>query len=91
MNFGRRFGEFVAAQRWRGVRATYSFNGAGLEILRKSRACGIFGILEQTIAPKRVKEDLLAQVRREFPTWASMDRAALRLAAMAWQPFISQP
>lgn len=81
MKFGRRFGEFVAAQRWRGVRATYSFNGAGLEILRKSRACGIFGILEQTIAPKRIEEDLLAQVRREFPTWAAGARPDRQLNA----------
>jgi hypothetical protein len=49
--------------------AVWTFNSAGLELLRHARSRGMLAIMEQTIAPKAVEAELLAAERRRWPTW----------------------
>jgi glycosyltransferase involved in cell wall biosynthesis len=43
----------------------YTFNGAALTLLQHTRRFGGVGILEQTIAPKRIENDLLWNTKEE--------------------------
>ena len=47
----------------------YCFNSAGLELLRDWRQRGRRGVVEQTIAPRRVEEHLLRAEEEAFPGW----------------------
>ena len=47
----------------------YCYNSAGLELLRDWRRRGRRGVVEQTIAPRRVEERLLGEEVAEFPGW----------------------
>lgn len=51
------------------AKAIYVYNGAGLELLQYARSAGIFGVLEQTIAPYSLVEPLLAEERERWPHW----------------------
>lgn len=49
--------------------AVYVFNGAGLEIARAAKEAGIKVILDQTSAPVRMEEQILAEERKRWPGW----------------------
>jgi glycosyltransferase involved in cell wall biosynthesis len=49
--------------------AVWTFNGAGLELLRHARSRGMLTIMEQTIAPKAVESEFLAMERARWPGW----------------------
>ena len=53
----------------RGADAMYVYNGAGVELLRFTKAAGLAGIQEQTIAPYSLVEPLLAEERILWPGW----------------------
>ncbi len=77
----REFGERVVAQGLGAADTAYVFNGAGLEILRHARECGLRTIVEQTSAPVEVEEALLREEHRRWPGW-EYDGAA----PAAWAP-----
>jgi glycosyltransferase involved in cell wall biosynthesis len=49
--------------------AVYTFNSAGLELLRAARERGLHAIMEQTIAPHECETRLLGQERSAHPDW----------------------
>lgn len=52
-----------------GAAAVYTFNSAGLELLRHGRRAGVGTIMEQTIAPMEIELDLLREEHERFPDW----------------------
>jgi glycosyltransferase involved in cell wall biosynthesis len=63
------FCEQVCRQDWGQAGGVFTFNGAGLEVLRLARARGLRTVIEQTIAPRAVEERLLREERESFPAW----------------------
>ena len=49
----------------------YTFNSAGLELLRYARSQGAFTVMEQTIAPGVIEDELLTIEEMDFPQWES--------------------
>lgn len=47
----------------------YTFNSAGLELLRQANRQGLFGVVEQTSAPAQVEDSLLAAEMEANPDW----------------------
>jgi glycosyltransferase involved in cell wall biosynthesis len=66
---GRRFCELILQQGIEGCSGIYVFNTAGLELLSEARRRGLLGVVEQTIAPKRIELELLAQQREMYIDW----------------------
>ncbi|MBE9166969.1 glycosyltransferase family 4 protein [Pleurocapsales cyanobacterium LEGE 06147] len=55
----------------RGLRGTgiYTFNSAGLELLRAAKKQGLATIMEQTIAPHQIEHRLLQEEQELHPDW----------------------
>jgi len=66
---GRTLCELVIRRGLDGVSGVYTFNSAGLELLRHARGRGLLSIMEQTIAPAVVEDELLAGEHDAFPGW----------------------
>lgn len=66
---GRKFCRLVLQRGLGSSNAIYTFNSAGLELLRFAREEGIFAISEQTIAPKAVEQRLLEEEFALWPNW----------------------
>jgi glycosyltransferase involved in cell wall biosynthesis len=66
---GKWFGERVVRDGFGEAVAVYTFNTAALEILRAARERGMFTVVEQTIAPRGMEEDLLASEHARYPDW----------------------
>ena len=49
----------------------YTFNSAGLELLQAAKAQSLRTLMEQTIAPKRIEDQLLREEQQAFPDWES--------------------
>lgn len=67
----RSFGKRVIRAGLGGGRLLYSFNGAGLEIMKHAKSIGMSCTMEQTIAPKLVEIALLDRAESQYPEWAS--------------------
>jgi glycosyltransferase involved in cell wall biosynthesis len=67
-DFARRFCDRVVARRPE-ADAIWAFNGAGLELFRWAKMRGMRCLLEQTLAPRRVVRNLLAEERERWPGW----------------------
>jgi hypothetical protein len=65
----RRFGELVSASDWGGADSVFTFNGAGLEILERARREELGTVMEQTIAPSAIEQQLLRDEQRLHPGW----------------------
>lgn len=66
---GRTFCELILRHDLDGVSGVYTFNSAGLELLRHARERGLLCVMEQTIAPAGVEDELLAAECTAFPDW----------------------
>lgn len=66
---GKRFCELILGEGLPGITGVYTFNSAGLELLQKARSQGIRGVMEQTIAPRRIQEHLLQEEHDFFRNW----------------------
>jgi glycosyltransferase involved in cell wall biosynthesis len=71
---GRRFCELILRDGLEGITGVYTFNIAGLELLRNSRSHGCQGAMEQTMAPHRFLESILVEEQDRFATWQSPRR-----------------
>lgn len=71
---GTAFGNRVARDGFGTAGAVYTFNTAALEILRAAQRRGLFTVVEQTIAPRALEEDLLAAEQARFPHWDPQDQ-----------------
>lgn len=68
--FGKRFCDAVVTKGFGNATATYTFNSAGLELMRAAKNAGLRTIMEQTIAPRAVEADILRQAIEKYPEWA---------------------
>lgn len=66
---GETFGQLILDHDPDACTDLYCFNSAGLELLMDWRARGRRGVVEQTIAPRRVEERLLREEEEAFPGW----------------------
>lgn len=64
-----KFASRVAKLALKDFDAVYVFNGAGLEIAQAAKEAGLKVILDQTSAPIRVEEEILAEERHRWPGW----------------------
>jgi len=69
LGIGRKFGTLVKQDGFGTAGAVYAFNTAALEILKAAKQKGLITVLEQTIAPRALEEELLAEEHRHFPNW----------------------
>ncbi|MGA2185623.1 MAG: glycosyltransferase family 4 protein [Bryobacteraceae bacterium] len=53
------------------ARAVYTFNSAGLELMKHARHRGLCAVMEQTIAPSEIEHALLEAEQESFPGWES--------------------
>ncbi|WP_284735829.1 glycosyltransferase family 4 protein [Dongia deserti] len=60
----------------------YVFNTAGLEVLQAARANQRTTILEQTIAPLRIEQDLIRAESERFPSWQRPFEAAAEYSTL---------
>jgi glycosyltransferase involved in cell wall biosynthesis len=67
----------------RDASSVYTFNSAGLELLEYARERGLFCVMEQTIAPAEMQEELLAGEHRAFPRWEPLPDADPQMAEFA--------
>lgn len=68
---GQRFSELVIGRGFRGASAVFGYSGECLEQLTAAREQGLRAVVEQTIAPREIVDDLLAEECDRFPEWAS--------------------
>ena len=59
----------VIASPWGNARAVFTFNNAGLEILKLARNRGLITVMEQSIAPRMVEQGLLDEQHALNPGW----------------------
>lgn len=74
---GPEFCRRVIAQGFGQARSVYVFNSAGLELLLEARQRGVSGVLEQTIAPRRIEWKILSEEQARFPEWEAAAQAGL--------------
>jgi glycosyltransferase involved in cell wall biosynthesis len=66
---GQKFGGLVARDGFGNAGAVYTFNTAALEILKAAKERGLMTVVEQTIAPRALEEELMGEEHRLFPHW----------------------
>lgn len=66
---GKKFCELVGRDGLGSATALYTFTTAALELLQVARSKNIFTVVEQTIAPRAMEEDLLSEEDRRFRGW----------------------
>lgn len=79
---GRQFGRQVVRRGFGAASAVYTFNTAALEILRAARELGLYTVVEQTIAPREVEEQLLSAEAARYPGWEAMPLGTATTAAV---------
>lgn len=81
---GQKLCELVLQHGFGQATGVYTYNSAGLEILRHARDRGIKTVMEQTIAPIEIEHQLLMQEQDAFPDWEEpliQDKYRTQLAA----------
>jgi glycosyltransferase involved in cell wall biosynthesis len=66
---GRTFCRRVLKRGLGSASGVYVFNSAGLEILERARIDGRQRVIEQTIAPRRIEQELMRSEQERFPDW----------------------
>ena len=74
---GREFCRLVNATPWDGAGGVFTFNSAGLETLQLARGLGLRAVMEQTIAPRKVEQQILAREFAAHPDWQPQPEDAL--------------
>ncbi len=67
---GETFGKLILDRGLKGT-GVYTFNTAGLTLLKTAKSLGMKAILEQTIAPYKVQYQLMQQEQELHPGWES--------------------
>jgi glycosyltransferase involved in cell wall biosynthesis len=66
---GKRLCELIGTRGFGAASGTYTFNGAGLELMQAARDAGLRCVMEQTIAPKGIERALLYEEHKRYPGW----------------------
>lgn len=76
---GKKFCGEIIAQGLPRHGATYTFNSAGLELMTAAKKQGLCTIMEQTIAPRKIEQNLLEEAYRKYPEWGKPEIDSLYL------------
>jgi glycosyltransferase involved in cell wall biosynthesis len=68
--YGKKFCHAVLKSGLGEATATYTFNSAGLELMKVAKESGLKTVMEQTIAPRAVELEILAEAAQRYPQWA---------------------
>ncbi len=68
------FNKLILGKGFRGGKLLYGYNSAAERILRHGRSHKIPGILEQTIAPFSMEQELLKTEMESFPEWGTQKK-----------------
>jgi hypothetical protein len=68
--FGKKFCETILQKGFGRATATYTFNSAGLELMRAAKQAGLKVVMEQTSAPRAVELEILSEAAKHYPGWA---------------------
>jgi hypothetical protein len=71
LHANHKFGRMVSRNGFGNAGAIYTFNTAAFEVLQAAKQRQMFTVVEQTIAPRGLEEDLLAEENQRFPGWES--------------------
>jgi glycosyltransferase involved in cell wall biosynthesis len=52
------------------TKSVYTYNSAGLELLKHARERGLYTITEQTFVPERIHQEILSQEQATYPKWS---------------------
>lgn len=66
---GKQFLDLIISSGLGNAEGVYTFNGAGLELLVEARKLGLKTIMDQTMAPFEVENQLLVTEHEKFPDW----------------------
>lgn len=66
---GNEFCNLILKRGFGQATGVYTFNGAGLELLQAAKAQGLRTIMEQTIAPFFIEQQLMLEEQQAFPDW----------------------
>jgi glycosyltransferase involved in cell wall biosynthesis len=66
---GQEFCDRIITRGLNGATSVYTFNSAGLELLRYAKSKGLGTFMEQTIAPREFEIDLMKEETEKFPDW----------------------
>lgn len=66
---GEKFCKLILSSGLEGASGVYTFNSAGLELLRQARSLKIKAIMEQTIAPRIIIDQILSVEREKHLGW----------------------
>ena len=80
---GKQFCSLVIKRGLMGASAVYTFNSAGLEVLNYAKAQGLKTIMEQTIAPVPIQNEILKNEEHKFPNWEPVRASNTSLAEFA--------
>lgn len=69
LRFGKEFCRQILRHGIPDVEGVYTFNSAGLEVLREARRRGMLAVTEQTIAPREIEYRMIAREHRAHPDW----------------------
>lgn len=74
LEYGRQFAELVVRKGFGQADAVYAYRSAALEIFQAARKQGLITVLDQTIAPKKIEDNLLHWEYEEASGWDGHDR-----------------
>jgi glycosyltransferase involved in cell wall biosynthesis len=69
LDFGKKFCEAILHNGLGRATATYTFNSAGLELMRAAKRLGLKTVMEQTIAPLAVELEIIKEAAQRYPGW----------------------
>jgi glycosyltransferase involved in cell wall biosynthesis len=67
--FGQKFCKAILDNGLGQATATYTFNSAGLELMRAAKQAGLNTVMEQTSAPRAVEQEILLDCVQRYPQW----------------------
>ncbi len=68
---GDEFSKNVLRRGFGNANALFTYNSAGLLLLQNAKDRGLFCVMEQTIAPKKIEIELLTILKEMFPQWVT--------------------
>ena len=69
LDFGKKFCEAILQNGLGQATVTYSFNSAGLELMRAAKQAGLNTVMEQTSAPRALEREILKDSAQYYPQW----------------------
>jgi glycosyltransferase involved in cell wall biosynthesis len=69
---GKKFCNLILKKEIDNISSIYTFNTAGLELLKFAQSQKLFAVTEQTMAPLQVESEILKEEHTYFPDWETL-------------------